>query len=483
MPRSSHRDDTASTIAARGADTLPRLSALASVSHPARRTPVGARAWALRFALWLSLWLSLGAGDAWAAPTQPSIPYRERVLDNGLRVILHHDERVPIIAINLRYGVGSMDDPADVRGLAHTVEHLMFRGSAHVDDGEHFLRLQRVGGVGANASTEPGGMSFVQTVPRAALATALWLESDRMGFFRPTAEAVRSEIETVANEWSTRVDSEPRAILLEQVWNAMFPPTHPLHQESAGSVRAVTLPRVETFARAHLGPGNAILVLAGDLPPNVDAIVDRWFGDLRGGRPPARATKAAATGKGARLAPRATLARSPMVYVGWPTPGLYDTGDAEADVLATALNAERFQTIARALGRDPDRIVLFEAQQISMPGQSGFFMAASGRPGVPPSELLETIDAVLAEVARTGLPDGDVRRARKRLSMGLLPALETLEGRAQLLAVYASAGRDPDFIAEDLARYDAVGSKGVAAFVRTHLAEDRRVVLLNEGRR
>lgn len=419
---------------------------------------------------------------ATTAAAAPSIPYRERTLENGMRVILHHDDRLPIVAMNLRYRVGSVDDPIDVRGLAHTVEHLMFRGSAHVGDGEHFLRLQRVGGVGANASTEPGGMSFVQTVPRAALGTALWLESDRMGFFRPTADTVRAEIDTVANEWQTRVDSEPRAQLLEQVWNEMFPAAHPLHQESAQTVQAVTLSRVESFARHYLGPGNAILVLAGDLPADVDTMVDRWFGDLRGGAPPVRAIGAPATGKGARLAPRSALARTPMVFVGWPTPGLYDAGDAEADILATALNAEKFETIARTLGQDPGRIVLFEAQQISMPGRSGFFMAASGRPGVPPEELLATIDLVLGEVAQGGLEPGDVRRARKRLDMGLLPALETLEGRAQLLAVYASAGKDPDFIAEDLARYDAVTPKSVADFVRTHLREDGRVVMLNEGR-
>src|SRR5690606_12001727 len=205
----------------------------------------------------------------------------------------------------------------------------------------------------------------------------------------------------------------------------------PLHQESAQTVQAVTLPRVESFARRYLGPGNAILVLAGDLPADVDTMVDRWFGDLRGGAPPVRAIGAAATGKGARLAPRSALARTPMVFVSWPTPGLYDAGDAEADILATALNAEKFETIARTLGQDPGRIVLFEAQQISMPGRSGFFMAASGRPGVPPEELLATIDLVLGEVARGGLEPGDVRRARKRLDMGLLPALETLEGRAQ----------------------------------------------------
>lgn len=416
------------------------------------------------------------------AAAEPQIPHTERTLANGLRVILHHDGRVPIVAMNLRYRVGSMDDPRDARGLAHTVEHLMFRGSEHVSDGEHFIQLQRVGGVGANATTGPSSMSFVQTVPRAALSTALWLESDRMGFFAPTEATVRAEIDTVGNEWSTRVGSEPRGMLLEQIWNGMFGPLHPLHHESAATARAVTLAAVEGFARDHLGPGNAILVLAGDLPPDVDTMVDRWFGDLEGGRAPTRATTARALDRQIVLRPERSLARTAMVFVGWPTPALYEAGDAEADVLATALNAELFQTIARAEGRDPAQIVLFDAQQISMAGQSAFFLAATGREGVGATELLATIDAVLGAIARDELSAGDVRRAGKRLRVSLLPALESVEGRAELLSIYAAAGRPPDWIAEDLARYDEVTPARVTAFVRSHLPLDRRVVLLNDGR-
>jgi predicted Zn-dependent peptidase len=426
--------------------------------------------------------LILAAVCLWA-PAAPAaeIPYRERTLTNGLRVILHDDDRLPIVAVEVHYAVGTMHDPVSARGLVHTIEHMMFRGSGHVPDGDHFFHLQDAGAVGTNASTRSEDMSYVETVPARGLETALWLESDRMGFFTPSADALASERETVANEWHTRVSSDPRAILMEQVWNALFDERHPYHHESAASVTGVTIDELKRIAGAHIGPANATLVLAGALPTDIDATVDRYFGTLRGGARPAPVDVRRTLDREIRLTPGTDMSRTPIALVGWPTPGLHEPGDAEADILASALNHEVFESLARAEGIDTEQIIVFEAQQMSMVGQSAMFMIATGPPGQDPQQLLRAIDTVLAAVAREGLPTDDVRRAGKRLTIDMLSILQTLEGRASLLATYAATGHDPDWITEDVARYDQVDAQAVAAFTRRFLRGPGRVVMLNEG--
>jgi predicted Zn-dependent peptidase len=414
---------------------------------------------------------------------EPRIAHRDRTLDNGLRVILHQDDRLPIVAVEVHYQLGTMHDPASARGQVHTIEHMMFRGSLHVPDGDHFFHLQRAGGVGTNASTRSEDMSFVETVPSLGLATALWLESDRMGFFAPHREALDSERLTVANEWQTRVSSEPRTILMEQVWNALFDPTHPYHHESADSVRAVTFDGLQATAQRHIGPGNAVLVLAGALPADIDDMVDHYFADLAGAAPPADVDVTRRLPRDVRLAPATGLSRTPMALLAWPTPGLHAPGDAEADILATALNNEVFETIARREGIDTDGLVVFEAQQVSMVGQSAMFMVATGPPGQDPADLERAIDRVLHAVVADGLQPDDIRRAGKRLSTDLLSVLQTLEGRAALLSTYAATGHDPDWIAQDVARYDRIDSTAVQGFVQAHLLSSGRVVLLNRGTR
>ncbi len=422
--------------------------------------------------------LSLAANTALA---EPAIAHRERTLDNGLRVILHEDDRLPIIAVEVHYALGTMHDPEAARGLVHTIEHMMFRGSDHVPDGDHFFHLQRAGGVGANASTRNEDMSFVETVPSLGLETALWLEADRMGFFAPREDALDAERRTVANEWQTRVSSEPRAILMEQVWNALFPPSHPYAHESASTVAGVTLADLEATASAHIGPGNATLVLAGDLPADVDAMIDKYFASLQGGTPPDAVDVSRKLTEQVVLQPATDMSRIPMALIGWPTPGLHEPGDAEADIVATALNNEVFETILVEEGIDPRGLLLFESQQVSMVGQSAMFMIATGPPGTDPNTLLQMMDRVLAHVGTRGLDDADISRAAKRLSTEMLGVLQTLEGRAALLSTYAATGHSPDWIAADVGRYDRVRPQDVTTFVRTHLPLDRRVVLLNRG--
>src|SRR5580765_6860971 len=112
------------------------------------------------------------------------IPYTKFVLKNGLTVIVHEDHKAAIVAVNLWYHVGSKNERLGRTGFAHLFEHMLFQGSEHVGTNEHFRQIQQVGGV-ANGSTWYDRTNYYETVPAHHLDLALWLESDRMGFFLP----------------------------------------------------------------------------------------------------------------------------------------------------------------------------------------------------------------------------------------------------------------------------------------------------------
>ncbi|MEM7156390.1 MAG: pitrilysin family protein [Myxococcota bacterium] len=426
-------------------------------------------------ALWAGLVLWLGATAAQAASV---LDHERYSMDNGLDVVLHVDRRLPLVAVSLAYHVGAMHDGSRP-GLAHVVEHLMFRGTRKVPDGEFNYRLVEAGAQHTNAITHYDQTVYHTVIPADRLDEVLWLESDRMAHLGAalTDETFGSEIETTIDEWENRIRSERNAESFMTMWEVLFPEGHPFQHARPDVIARLNTDDGRGFVRRHYGPANATLVLAGDLPDDVGERLERYFGPRSGGTRPSRPSlEAAAVTRDLRIARAATLSTVPLVLVGWPSPGLYDEGDAAADVLAFTLNAGRLARLIEA--QSPGVVLEVEARQLSRSDQSVFFFAAYGAAHQPPEPVLEALDAALAELRQHPLNADDVRRARRRLGIDTLRGLQRLDQRAAQIQSYISAGKAPDWIDEDLARYAAVDEVAVAAFVREHLPPDRRVAVL-----
>lgn len=418
------------------------------------------------------LGLLLAPVRAWA---ESPLAHERHALDNGLDVVLHVDRRLPLVAIDLTYHVGWAHDGEQL-GLAHLVEHVMFRGTRDLEDGEHQMLLQQAGASNVNANTGDDATSYHALVPRAALPLALWLEANRMARLRITAESVTQERQTTIDEWESRVGSELRGLSHEALWNALFPAGHPFHRASPDDIRRLAATDVEAFVQRHHGPANATLVLAGDLPDDALDQVRDAFGGRRGGRAPPAAEPRRRLEAEQRIVRRDTMSTKPFVLVGWLTPGLFEPGDAAADVLAGILDDERLRAMADR--HAPGTMIALEVGQLSMRGQSLFVLAAEGTGTAAPERMLATLDAMLDELRAAALEPADVARARKRFATDKLRSVQRIDQRAALMQAYVAAGKDPDWLDEDLARYDEVDVAAVAAFVREHLPRDRRVVVL-----
>lgn len=399
-------------------------------------------------------------------------------LDNGLDVVLHVDRRLPLVAVDLTYHVGTMHD-GEHPGLAHLVEHVMFRGTRHMADGELERRLFEAGARGTNAETSEDQTSYHTVVPAGQLPLALWLESDRMAHLGSaiTDEHVRQEVQTTIDEWEDRVQSERDGVTAAALWDALFPEGHPYHMARPATIAWLRPSHARGFVERYVGPANATLVLAGDLPADVRAQVERYFGHRRGGTRPTTPPGIGRTlTREERISRKSELAAIPMVLVAWATPGLYEPGDAEADVLAATLEAGRLEAMVEQ--EAPGIFIGTYARQVSHMGQSAFVIAAQGVSSAGPLRMLEAIDAVLGRLRTQSLSPADVRRARRHYTIQTLRGLQRLEHKAGRMQLYVSAGRSPDWLDEDLARYEAVDAAAVGAFVREHLPADRRVVVL-----
>src|SRR6476469_151097 len=192
---------------------------------------------------------------------QVSIPYSEFKLANGLRVVVHEDHKAPIVALSVWYHVGSKDEPAGRTGFAHLFEHLMFGGSQH-SDVSWFQPMQAIGATDLNGTTNFDRTNYFETVPKAALERALFLESDRMGYLLPAMTQSKLDIQrgVVQNE-KRGDDNQPGGLLQYAVQQTLFPSGNPYHHTvigSMGDLDKASLEVVKTWFRTHYGPNNAV---------------------------------------------------------------------------------------------------------------------------------------------------------------------------------------------------------------------------------
>ena len=416
-----------------------------------------------------------------APPIRP-LEVEEHRLDNGLTVVLHPDRRLPLVAINLWYHVGSKDERPGLTGFAHLFEHMLFQGSEHVSGTDHFRYLQQVGGV-ANGSTWYDRTNYYETLPAHQLDLGLWLESDRMGFFLPglTAEKLETQRSVVMNERRQRVDNQPYGRASERIHELLYPPEHPYHWPVIGymdDIAAATLDDVREFFLAHYIPANAVLTLAGsfDSAAALEA-VERWFGPLASGPepPPVAPSDPSFTGERRdRLGDDVKLAR---LYLAGQAPPYGEAGWYAADLLARVLTSGKSSVLhedlvyRRELARNVSAYLL--PTELTAP----FVIVATANPGRPVADLERAVVDHLERLAADGPAEADLERARNRVLTGLYEDLQTLDARADLLSQHATFFGDPARAFAEAARYDAVTAGDLRDAARRYLVEGGRAVV------
>jgi zinc protease len=413
------------------------------------------------------------------------LPLTRHTLGNGLRVVLHPDTSLPLVAINLWYHVGSKNERPGRTGFAHLFEHMLFQGSEHVGTNGHFGYVQQVGGV-ANGSTWYDRTNYYETLPAHQLDLGLWLESDRMGFLLPaiTAENLENQRQVVMNERRQRVENQPYGRAGERLRELLYPPDHPYHWPVIGymeDIAAATLDEVRAFFRTYYTPNNAVLTLAGDFDPG--AALDRveaWFGEIPAGPPvpplPAAVASPPPLGGERRLVIEDDV-RLARIYMAWRTPAFGQRPWYAADLLAAVLSAGKSSRLYRDLVYERQIAQDVSAYVNPFEAVGDFMVVATVRPGTEPAVVEAAIGDHLARVAAAPPTAEELAAARRRILTEYWSSLELVSNRADSISQFTTYFDDPGRLAGETDRYRSLAASELQEVAAGYLGPEARAVV------
>jgi zinc protease len=384
----------------------------------------------------------LGPTSARADPIDPfALPAEAMVLPNGLTVLLAPDPRARLATVMVSYAAGAADDPDGLRGLAHMVEHLLARRTKHVTDASR--ELERSGGCLFNATTTLDSTAYFESVPPERLATALWLESDRMGY---GADAVREEdikVEraVLANEDRDRNRDSELAAVRWLAMHELFPEWHPYAPgaDDANDIDGIRAKDVLAFLATWYMPSNATLAIAGAFDrDSTVALVRRYFGSLRSGRPPERPRLPEWRVPGVKLVVNAGTSQDGVLFA-WRTPVYGSRDDAALDLMASALAGPGNERLTRVLIA-PHLARYVRARQESHRRASFFTIEVTAEPGADLERIIAETQSTVDDLGRAA-NEAETARARDIWRVGSLTSLDAPWGRASRLVEWNAIGQ------------------------------------------
>ena len=400
-----------------------------------------------------------------------TVPFTKHRLANGLDVMVHEVHDVPLVAVSVWYHVGSKNERIGRTGLAHLFEHLMFEGSAHQPRG-YFEPLQEAG-ASLNGSTSTDRTNYWEVVPTGAAELALWMEADRMGWLTPALSQTRFETQrdVVLNERRQNYESRPYGLAQFRLHAELFGPDHPYSWPTIGEpadLAATSLDDIHAFFARYYHPGNASLVVAGDIDTaEAFARVEDLFGEIPAGLPVEEMSPALPRPQPRRLVLEDHV-ELPRLYLAWPSPELFAPGDAELDLAADLIANGRTSRLYHRLIHDRRVATELGAAQTSREICGTFQVLATAAPGQSLDTLRAAIDDELLRLAETGPADAELARGRAQAEASFIYRLQSLGGfggKADQLNAYNVYRGMPDSFALDLSRYVGASADDLQAAI------------------
>jgi zinc protease len=389
--------------------------------------------------------LSLLPTGALAQTTVTSDPPASFTLPNGLQVVVIPDHRTPVVTQMIWYKVGSADETPGKSGLAHFLEHLMFKGTAKHPAGEFSQTVLRIGG-NENAFTSTDYTGFFQRVPREQLGKMMEFEADRMTGLILKDENVLPERDVVLEEYNMRVANSPEARLTEQIMAALYL-NHPYGRPVIGwhhEIEKLGREDALAFYRRFYAPNNAILIIAGDVDAaEIRPMVERTFGPVAA--QPAIPEKRLRPQEPEPVAPRTVTLADPHVeqtsikrYYLVPSAATAAAGESPAlDVLAQLMGGGSNSYLYRALVVDkPLAVSAGAGYQGTSLDPSQFSISVGPKPGVEFSQIEQVIDSVISDVCQNPIRAEDLERVKTQL---IAEAIYAQDNQATLARWYGGA--------------------------------------------
>lgn len=426
------------------------------------------------------------ASDPATAPLKvPDLKYEKYTLPNGLEVILREDHRLPLIAVDLWYHVGPVNEKAGRTGFAHLFEHMMFEGSEHVGEKAHIKYLEAAGSTDFNGTTSYDRTNYFETVPSNKLDLALWLESDRMGFLLETLDRTKltNQRDVVRNELRQH-EGQPYDVADEAMGHLLFPKDHPYYGNVIGShadVEAARLLDVRDFFHQFYTPNNASIAIVGDFDAaTIKAKVAKFFGPIPTGPAVEKVKVETPAITAERRVTVTDTVQLPRLTVAWLSPEAYHPGDADADMFVNILGGGKVSRLYQKLVYETQ-----VAQSVNCGNQSLMVTSIAqcditARPGVKLEDLEAAVDKEVEALRAQGPSQAELDRARNQALSGLIRRLQRLGGFggvADMMDRYNQYLHDPGYLPKDVARYEAVTTASVQKVAQQVFGKNQRVVV------
>lgn len=422
--------------------------------------------------------LAAATEESGTEPEAGYFDYREKVLDNGLRIISLEDFSCPIVAVHLWYHVGSKDEDPQRQGFAHMFEHMMFRGTDKLGSTDHFDFIRKTGG-NCNAYTTFDQTVYVQTLPANQLNMALWLEAERMSMLKIDQEAFDTERKVVEEERRMGIN-RPYGKVLEKVLPHVFP-DHPYSWSTIGSIphlRAASVPELREFWNQYYVPNNATLVVVGAAThEEIQQLAERNFGWIPKAPEPSRidvpewkpyeAQEVALTEK------NAPAPLTGLLFRGVPL----NHPDAIAlDLMTMILGGGESSRIYRRVVAEEQSAVMAMAGNMNLE-QDGVVAAGAilspigGNSSKAIAGMTEEIQRMQTEL----VSEGELEKARNQMLAGLVTESLTVESKASALGSAAVLEGDVARINTRLERIRSVTAEDIQRVAQTYLDLDHAI--------
>ena len=406
-------------------------------------------------------------------------------LDNGLTVLLLEDHRAPIVTLQVWYKVGARNEQLGITGISHLLEHLMFRGTPKYGEGE-FSRLVKQRGGRLNAFTSADHTVYFEQVTTAHLDLMLELEADRMANLSLDQDDLEAERQIVMEERRLRTSDDPASELWEQV-SAVAYTAHPYAWPVVGwqrDLESISLDQVKRYRQTYYAPGNAILVIAGDIRrQTVLPKVKATFGTVPAGPPAPPGTALEPLQRGERRITFRRPAALPLYVAAYHAPNLHHQDSPALSVLSVILDGGRSARLQKTL---------VEEQRLALSASAGYNDTAKDAPlftlamRLAPGKTWQAAEAALfdqlEQLKTRAVSDKELERAKNLVESSFIYSQDSLFYRAMQLGRYASLG-DWQLVRQVVPKLRTVTASEVQRVAQTYLAEDNRTVgvLIPEG--
>ena len=412
-----------------------------------------------------------------------TIAYKTYRLKNGLTLILHEDHSDPIVHVDVTYHVGSARENIGYSGFAHLFEHLMFEGSKHVKNGEHFKIITESGG-SLNATTSSDKTSYYQTVPKNILETVLWLESDRMGFFYDTVtqQAFDVQLKVVKNEKKQNYDNRPYGLFYTVLHQALYPNTHPYSWPTIGwqeDLDRSQLKDLQQFFLHWYVPNNATLTIGGDINElEVLQLVHHYFSPISKKHDVEPLTPSKVVLSRKKYITLEDDIHVPVLNMTVPTVYLKHKDAPKIDILMRLLGKGKYSLLEKKFvetGIVLEKNAYHSCRELSCYAIMNFFIDSQNSYTL--KDIEKMVYQVIDEYIENDILESDIQDVITQLEAEMIYNKQSLSDKVSTLAYYQALTNDPNYQSILWSRYQDVTIKDIKKVYRKYLKNKNNVVL------